>query len=266
MHAFLVHANTYAWPAYLLARIPVFITSSRSCHGIGTVRDWVTRLAFQHSDAIICNGEAVRSFIAQHYGVPEEKSVVIYNGLDLNRFPASLGLSDKEKSGSSQKNRRIITIGRLVAAKDLTLFLDAAALMIRDKVSAHFMIVGDGSCRDTLEEYATQKGLAEHVSFLGERTDIPELLHGADVFWLTSAWEGLPNVLLEAMACARPVVTRDVGACGELVSHEVSGYLVSERNAEQFSQYTQELLSNPVRAKEMGQTLRDPHKIPFKYT
>ena len=253
LHSFLFHANGYAWPARPLAGGPHLVTSARNCQAIGWLRDWVNRLAFQRSDAIVCNGEAVRSFIGRHYRAPAEKCAVIYNGVDLERFTPS---TESPPSVWRSGNGLVITVGRLVPQKDLELFLDAAALLTHKQAGVRFLIVGDGPCRGALERYAARNGLDGQVAFLGERADVPELLHTADVVWLTSAWEGLPNLLLEAMACAKPVVTRDVGACREVVCHGVNGYLVPKRDAETFAQYTLGLLTNPAQASEMGRAGR----------
>jgi glycosyltransferase involved in cell wall biosynthesis len=248
LHAFLVHASGYAWPAQRLAGVPCLITSARSGRTAGGVRDWIIGRAFQSSDAVICNGEAVREFIAHRYSAPTAKCRVIYNGVDLTRFsPRSASAPALDHQGPT-----IITVGRLVAEKDLLLFLEAAALMLRACPSARFLIVGEGPCRSELERGAAERGLGPAVSFLGGRADIPDLLHAADVFWLTSASEGLPNALLEAQASAVPVVTRDVGAAREIVRHGVTGYVVPRRDAPAFVAYTRELLANPERARAMG--------------
>jgi glycosyltransferase involved in cell wall biosynthesis len=256
LHAFLFLANGYACPARLLARVPHLVTSARNCKEIGLVRGWINRMAFRMSDAIACNGVAVQSYVVQRYQAPLKKSVVIYNGLDFTRFSAT-PVSDKENAHrADSRERRVMTIGRLVPQKDLSLFLDAAALLARKAPDVRFVIIGDGPCRESLEQYASQNGLDRRVSFLGERSDVPELLQTADVFWLTSAWEGLSNVLLEAMACAKPIVVRDVGACREIVCHGVNGYVVPQRDPEQFVQHTLDLLANPQGAREMGQAGR----------
>ena len=253
LHSFLYNANGYAWAARLLAGVPRLVTSSRSSHGVGTLRDWVNRLAFRMSDAIVCNGEAVRSFIVQHYGAPAARIAVIYNGVDLDRFaPEPAGARPLSESAE----RLVITVGRLVPAKDLDLFLEAAAVLVRERPEARFWIVGDGPCRGSLERSASKNGLDGRVSFLGERGDVPRLLQAADVFWLTSAWEGLPNALLEAMACEKPVVARDVGACREIICHEVNGYLVPGRDADQFARYTLDLLADAAQAREMSLAAR----------
>jgi glycosyltransferase involved in cell wall biosynthesis len=250
LHSFLFQGNGYAWPAQILARVPILVTSARNCKEMGLLRDWVNRLAFRMSDAIVCNGEAVQSFIVRHYWAPANKCAVIYNGVDGNRFvPVS---RDSQPPAGHSAKRLIITVGRLVPQKELDLFLEAASLLSRKKAGIRFLIVGDGPSRAALEQSASRKGLNGQVSFLGERADIAELLQNADVFWLTSAWEGLPNVLLEAMACAKPVVTRDVGACREVIAHGLNGYLVPSRDAEKFASYTLGLIDNPERARKMG--------------
>lgn len=254
LHSFLFLGNGYAWPAKLLAGTPHLVTSARNCKEVGLLRGWINRLAFQTSDAIICNGEAVQSFILRHYGAPMGRTAVIYNGLDLDRFaPFTRG---GKVAGQRQDGRLVITVGRLVPQKDLDLFLEAARLVANRKAGIRFLIVGDGPCREPLERYASRIGLDGKVSFLGERADVPQLLQAADVFWLTSAWEGLPNVLLEAMACGKPIVTRDVGACREAVGHGVNGYLVPTRDSERFAEHTLALLANPARASEMGEAAR----------
>jgi len=252
LHSFLFVANGYAWPARVLAGVPRLVSSARNCKEIGFLRGWLNSVAFLMSDAIACNGDAVRSYVVKQYHAPRDRSVVIYNGLDLARFEtASRALNGTPKS-SENKKPTVMTIGRLVRQKNLPLFLEAAALLLRQAADVSFVIVGDGPCRTALARRASENGLDGKISFLGERNDIPELLASADVFWLTSEWEGLPNVLLEAMACGKPVVTTDVGACGEVVIDGVSGYLVAGPDAERFAGCTLRLLSNPMLATAMG--------------
>ena len=249
LHSFLVHAGGYAWPARFLASVPRLITSARNCQTAGGVRDWVIGRAFRYSDAIVCNGHAVGEFIARRYGVPAPRCRVIYNGVDLTRFSPRPWAQPRE---GVRRSPTIITVGRLVAQKDISLFLQAADLLRQDYPAAQFLVVGDGPLRKQLQGEAAELGLGPAVSFLGERADIPELLCRADVFWLTSAWEGLPNVLLEAQASAVPVVTRDVGAAGEIVHHGRTGYVVPRRDASAFASHTRRLLADPETAHAMG--------------
>ncbi len=249
LHSFLVHASGYAWPARRLARVPRLITSARNCQSAGGVRDWVIGQAFRGSDAIVCNGEAVRAFVARQYGASGPRCRVIYNGVDLARFRARKSASRPREDGAGPT---IITVGRLVAQKDVPLFLQAADLLRRRHPTARFLVVGDGPLRRDLQSEAAALGLGSAVAFLGERADIPDLLGTADVFWLTSAWEGLPNVLLEALASAVPVVTRDVGAAREIVRHGQTGYIVPARDPGAFAAHTGAILASPETGRAMG--------------
>jgi glycosyltransferase involved in cell wall biosynthesis len=253
LHSFLFKANGYAWPAHLFAGVPHLITSARSCNTeLGLLHSWVNRLAFWSSDVVICNGEAVRSFVAQHFKVPIQKSVVIHNGIDLDRFQTPLVPLTLNGFDLKPEHRLVITVARLVPEKDVDLFIEAAKLLSQEYADVRFLIVGDGPCRSDLMRRASENGLDKKLFFLGERDDVPQLLMNAHVFWLTSKWEGLPNVVLEAMACGKPVVARDVGACRELINHGETGFLVCGRDAKQFAYYTLDLLTNPSRARRMG--------------
>lgn len=263
-HAFLFQANAYAWVARRLARVPHLITSVRNCQGVGFVRDWANRFAFRASDAIVCNGEAVRTFVHDHYGAPARRCVVVYNGVDLTRFAPPVPEDAAASNGST--SRLILTVARLVPQKDVSLFIEAAARLRAEYAGVRFAIAGDGPSRPDLERLAQARGLEGVVSFLGARSDVPELLRAADVFWLTSAVEGLPNVVLEALASGTPVVTRDVGACREIIRHGATGYLVGARDPEPFVRYTMPLLVDPVRARDMGRAGRAAAEQSFSLT
>ena len=250
VHSFLFQANPYAWLAARLAGGPQLVTSARNCRTIGLVRDWANRVAFRASDAIVCNGGVVRDFIVQRYAAPTDRCVVIHNGVDLDRF------APVEPSRNGQRRPLILGVGRLVPQKDFDLFLEAAALLVRRNPDVGFAIVGDGPLRAELQRQAARLGLERAVAFLGERQDVPDLLRAADVLWLTSQWEGLPNVVLEAGASGTPVIARDAGATREIVRHEVTGYLVRDRDPESFAAYTHDLLADAGRLHGMGEAAR----------
>jgi glycosyltransferase involved in cell wall biosynthesis len=253
LHSFLFKANAYAWPAHFLAGVPHLVTSVRSCNReLGWLETWVNRFAFWSSAAVVCNGDAVRSFVAQHFRISIRKSIVIHNGIDLDRFLTSRVSPASKEVDDGTSERRVITVARLVPEKDIELFIEAAKSLCREYGRVRFVVVGDGPCRSDLLRRVSQAKFDQQISFLGERDDVPQLLLHADVFWLTSEWEGLPNALLEAMACGKPVIARDVGACREVINHGINGFLVSGRDARQFSEYTQDLLTNPPRLREMG--------------
>jgi glycosyltransferase involved in cell wall biosynthesis len=186
----------------------------------------------------------------ERYAAPTDACVVIHNGVDLDRF------APVERSRDRQRRPLILGVGRLVPQKDFELFLEAAALLVRRNPDAGFAIVGDGPLRAELQRQAARLGLERSVAFLGERQDVPDLLRTADVLWLTSRWEGLPNVVLEAGASGTPVIARDAGATREIVRHEVSGYLLRDRDPEPFAACTHALLADAGRLRAMGEAAR----------
>jgi glycosyltransferase involved in cell wall biosynthesis len=249
LHAFLGHASGYAWVARYLAGAPRLITSARNCKRLGFFRDWPLTLAYRSSDAIECNAEAVRAFVVSQYGAPAAKCHVIHNSVDITRFAPPPQSSSAWKGGSTPT---VMTVCRLVAQKDLGLFLEAARLLTTSGPATRFLVVGNGRGRGGLVRMAAELGLGNAVEFLGERADVPDLLRGADVFWLTSSWEGLPNVLLEAQATGVPVVARDAGGAREAMRDGVTGYIVADRDAAAFASHTRDLLTDLDKARTMG--------------
>jgi len=127
------------------------------------------------------------------------------------------------------------------------LFLDAAAHLVATLPDARFVIAGDGPLRLRLEAQARDRGIADRVTFAGERSDVDALLRGASLFWLTSRWEGMPNVVLEALASGVPVVAADVGGTRELIRPGIDGFVVRADDAQAFVEPSLALLSDVTR-------------------
>jgi glycosyltransferase involved in cell wall biosynthesis len=114
-----------------------------------------------------------------------------------------------------------------VAQKNPLLFVAAAAALRERLPTARFTLIGDGPLRAEVEAAVQAAGLADACELAGERNDVHELLGRADLFWLTSDWEGLPNALIEALACGLPAVVTDVGGTRDLVRDGQEGALVA---------------------------------------
>jgi len=223
VHAWLFIANGYALVARALAAltgaVPPLITSARNCKVQGTVSRLVNAAAFRGSAAIVVNSRDVAEYVVKQYGAPRARIRVINNGIDTVRFRPP----DAPVNGSGP----IVTVGRLVEQKNHALFLQAAAQLAAVRPGVRFVIVGDGPLRADLERQAQTLGLGAQVTFAGERRDVDALLRSASLFWLTSRWEGMPNVVLEAMATGVPPVVTDVGGTRELVRSGVEGFVVA---------------------------------------
>ena len=132
------------------------------------------------------------------------------------------------------------------------LFLRTAAI-VREKIpAARFLIIGEGPERPALERLAGELNLRDAVQFLGNRSDIPELLNALDVFVLTSQMEASPVSIMEAMACGKPVVAPRVGSIDESVIDGITGYLVDPGSSSLAAERILRLLEDPALARRMG--------------
>lgn len=237
VHSWLFRANAYAGCVHLFDRSRPLITSARNCKV--QVR-YANVIAFRSSRAIVANSQEVADYIVHHYWAPQAPIRVIHNAIDTEHFRPCSAAECSRASGP------IVTIGRLVPQKNHALFLEAAEQLAQECPEAHFMIVGDGPLRPALEAQARAKGLIGRLTFTGERDDIDAILRAASLFWLTSDWEGMPNVVLEAMASGVPVIATDVGGTRELIRSGVDGFIVAAGDAEAFVHHSRSLLMDPA--------------------
>jgi glycosyltransferase involved in cell wall biosynthesis len=240
VHAWLFIANGYVLGARLLGAPQPIITSARNCKIQGRMSQLANALAFRISESIVVNSSEVEAYIRRHYWAPAGRIRMVHNGVDTERFrPAS------EDDVAADGGAVIVTIGRLVHQKNHELFLQAAARLLRVLPQTRFVIVGDGPLRHALRARAEALGVAGAVTFSGESSEVDSILRRATLLWLTSRWEGMPNVVLEALASGVPVVATDVGGTRELIRCGEDGFIVPSGGVEEFVQRTLLLLRDP---------------------
>lgn len=208
------------------------ITSYRNAHFGNRTRDseWrdrILRWSRRLDDATTVNSQRAADELASRRLLDVDRSHVVVNAIeveagDLPRSESPL----RDLMGVGPEAFVWLAVGRLEPQKDYPTMLAALAAL----PEARLAIAGAGSLREHLAGIVRRLRLRDRVVFLGARDDVPALLAGCDGFLLSSAWEGLPNVLIEASAAGIPVVTTDVGGAREVVSHGEGGFVV-EPNA-----------------------------------
>jgi glycosyltransferase involved in cell wall biosynthesis len=213
----------------------------------------IEKFLARFTDRIIVLSEQQAHEIADVYRVaPREKICVIPLGFDLTPFLLAEQRRGKLRQELALPPEALIVsiIGRLVAVKNHHLFLEMARRVTAELPQAHFVIVGDGERRTSLEEQA--KPMADRIHFLGWRRDLPAIYADSDVVALTSVNEGTPVALIEAMASGRPVVATDVGGVSDVVHHGETGIVVESENADALTAAVRALLTDAAKRERFG--------------
>jgi len=222
---------------------------------------WLYRLSeriLAHvTDVLVSVGELDRQRLIQ-WGIPHNKIVTIPNGVDLSAFdgPVDVG-SLRQELGLNKDQPLVMQVGRLSAQKAPLAFIEGAARVVQERPDTQFVMVGEGPLREAAAAHIRALDLDEHVHLLGWREDAFKLIAAADVVSLTSRWEGMPHVLLEAMAWSRPVVATAVNGCPEIVVDGTTGFLVLPGNTTTWAGRVLDLLNEPAKAAAMGRQGRE---------
>lgn len=255
VHNFL--AQLYAGVAAKMAGVPALVGTK---HGAGWPRLCGSRRlagrVYRLCDRIIAvSGDVQRGFVGT-YGLPTERVPVILNGIDTDKFRphnGSAGVDRLECGGAPM----IGTVCRLVEYKGVRTLLNAFA-MLRDRFpDARLVIVGDGVDRGAFEQCARKLGIGDSVQFLGAQQNVEDLYPIFDVFALASHTEGISLTVLEAGACALPIVATRVGGNPEIVRHGREGLLVPPRDAEGLADALERQWTNRAAAEAMGRAARE---------
>lgn len=161
------------------------------------------------------------------------KAIRIPNAISFERFEnVNVATQQKKRSlGIDPASPVVGTVGRLADQKGYCYLIEAAEMVLRHNPDVYFLIIGDGPLAEEHKEQTRTLGIDERVIFTGGRTDVEELLHCMDIFASSSLWEGLPTVLMEAMACDIPIVATDIPGTNELITQDQDGLLVHPYDA-----------------------------------
>ncbi len=211
---------------------------------------WKLDLKIQQALFVVCISYYCRSQ-AMLFSKPEEwsKLHIIHCGIDLNRY---------QPVTHQPGQKRLLYVGRLSAAKGVPILLQAIAAIAKQHPDLQLTIVGDGPDRQSLELQASQLGISNRLKFVGYQSQeaVCQYLQNCDIFVLPSFAEGLPVVLMEAMATGIPVIATAIAAISELVEDGINGYLVPPGAVEPLAQRLDQLLSDSQLRQTLGQAGR----------
>jgi glycosyltransferase involved in cell wall biosynthesis len=226
VHAHMVHANLLARLTRLIVPVPRLISTIHNEDEGPQWRYVAYRLTNWLSDVTTAVSRVAEAEATRRGAAPKGSIRVVPNGLDMAPFERDEPTRRRTRAALDLGDRFTwLSVGRLAEAKGHVDMVAAFAAALRERPDALLLIAGDGMLEPAIRSDVHQRGLDASIRFLGLRSDVPALMQAADAFVMTSRWEGLPMVLLEAGASGLPVVATDVGGSREAVVAEVSGYL-----------------------------------------
>ncbi len=257
LHTFLFGADLWGRIAGRLANVKVLLTSNRSGGVYYEKKEyWFDRILWPLADGIISNTNAGKDALVKKTGISESYIKVVHNGFDFRRFENLLEKEQARKNLDLPSQGKVVAMtGRVWPGKNHKMMVRVARI-IKEKVpDVRFLVIGISisDWDQIVKQYAGQEGVLDNILFLGQRTDVPELLAAADAGILCSLNEGFPNAVMEYMAAGLPVVATDVGGVRDLVVPNKTGYLVLSDDATTMAQKLMELFNDPAKAMGMGQ-------------
>lgn len=257
-HSHMVHANLLARVCRPIASVPVLVCTAHNIWEGSRWREWAYRLTDPFCDLTTQVSDAGLERYVRIGAVPARKIRFVPNGVDTNRFRPDIKARAYLRDSLGLRSEFIwLAVGRLEQAKDYPNMIRAFAKVHQLRRESRLFIVGQGSLRAEMERLAAELGLGNVVNFLGVRRDIPELMNAADAYVMSSAWEGMPLVLLEAAAVGLPVVATDVGGNREIVLDGKTGLLVPPKDPDALAGAMLRVMTlSPGARAAMGQAAR----------
>ncbi len=233
VHTHLFKSDFHGILAAWLNNVPVILTTLHSMNDwakfppFGWIYGFILRLA----DKVIVLSDEISEYFSIRCKIPMERFLTIHNAIPIKRF-LEVGSKKRKKTRDEFNVKPGETlygfVARLAPPKDHFTFLRAAVKILEKKPQARFLIVGEGEYKKTLMALSSELGVENKVIFTGFRRDIPEIMAALDVLVLASRFEGLPVVLMEAMASSRPIVATIARGITSVVTHGENGLLVPQ--------------------------------------
>jgi glycosyltransferase involved in cell wall biosynthesis len=261
IETFTIHSNVFALPIAWVCKIPVRVATHHGyvenapqwlekLHGLITNSQIISRIVIVSNDAA--------QIATTREGIKVDRMIIIPNGIQGFEQSNNEKIRTVRQALNIPENSiLILSIGRLVPQKGIEILLEAASVVRAVNQRIYFAIAGDGPLKNDLLTQRDQLGLQEVVNFLGIRSDIPDLLSAADIFLMTSHWEGMSIALLEAMSLAKPIVTTAVEGANQVIKSSVNGVLVPVGDVQSISSALVTIADDEKLRIKLGQSARE---------
>lgn len=252
VQSFLFHANVAARIAGRWAGVPWVVGGLRVAERHAEWHLLIDALTTRLSAGSVCVSEGVRRFSRDVGRIAPDRLIVIPNGVDPAPFDRAEPVP-RESLGVPADSHLALFVGRIDVQKGVDTLLRAAGRVAENRPDWHLALAGDGPLADDLRRQTEGQ---TYLHWLGRRDDVPGLLKAADVLVLPSLWEGMPNVVLEAMAARRPVIGTRVEGTEDLVVPDRTGWLVTPRDDHGLSDALLDAGADPDRCRRFGEAGR----------
>ena len=253
IQSFLFHANVLSSQA--ASRINTHHVTGIRVADPSRWRAWLERVTTHRVDKIACVSESVAKHCQHFSGFAKEKLCIIQNGIDLATLQ-NVKAINLETLGLHPERKVIVFAGRLHPQKSVPWLLQAASRFLHRLPDYDLIIAGDGPQRSKLENQARELDIASRVHFLGFRPDLHEVMAASQMVVLASKWEGMPNVLMEAMGLSKPVIALRAEGVRELLHDTNPIQLVQGHDFEAFANSIMHIAQDPLLATSIGQQNR----------
>jgi len=246
VHSHMIHANLLARVSRVAGwhKIPLVCTAHSVNEG-GKLRMYAYRVTDRWASITTNVSQAAVDRYVAVGAAPAGHIIYMPNGVDMSRF-----CPDEERRkamrftlGIAADQPTVLAVGRFAEAKNHASMLRAFTYVIEARPNALLLLVGQGPLLDETRGLAQALHLGDSVRFLGIRNDVPDLMRASDLYLMSSLWEGLPIVLLEAAASGLPAVATDVGGNASAVNDGISGRVVPPNDDEALAAAVVEVLN-----------------------
>ena len=258
VHSHEFRSDIFAFLIHVLYGVPVLATSQGWIQNDpkGRVMTWIDKLLLRFFNHVIVVSDKMRAELLR-WGIREHRLSVIQNALVTSNFQKDVDdRSFRTLHGIDDQTLLIAKIGRLSPEKRQIDVIAAAEAVVRSIPSVKFLIIGKGPDEDFLKREVHRRNLTPYFVFTGYIEDMHAVFNAIDLVVQTSTTEGMPNVILEALAYEIPAIATDVGGTGEIITDGLSGILVPPKRPDLIADHIVQFHRHPSPYRQMGATGR----------